>query len=320
MFTFTTQLFAQIFGHYAHFGACGKECYFDFFIECIVESYAPDDFDVVAHLLHEGVDFFHFAHQDWFGFGAIEVEKDFLRFVDIVVVEQRRVECILDGGCYTIFAFAIAIVHDSNTAIAHDGADIGKVDIDVTFDSDDFDYTAGCVGKHVVGIGKCVGEGEIGIASAEALVVDNEHGIDVFAHHGYALEGLTDFAFTFESKWDGDDADCKDFEFASDFGNDRCCSCTCATTHACGDEYHAGAIVEHIANFVARSFGCLKSTCRSTTCTKAIAKEEFVGNRRATKCLLVGVAKHESDVVDALFVHVVDGIATASADTYYFDD
>jgi hypothetical protein len=35
---------------------------------------------------------------------------------------------------------------------------------------------------------------------------------------------------------------------------------------------------------------------------------------------LVGVAKHESDVVDALFEHMVDGIATASTYADYFDD
>ena len=44
------------------------------------------------------------------------------------------------------------------------------------------------------------------------------------------------------------------------------------------------------------------------------------GHGRIVECLIIGVAKHECDIVDAFTIHVVDSIATTAAYTNHFDD
>ena len=44
------------------------------------------------------------------------------------------------------------------------------------------------------------------------------------------------------------------------------------------------------------------------------------GDGTVVECLIVGVAQHEGDIVDALAIHVVHGIATATAHTDDLDD
>lgn len=44
------------------------------------------------------------------------------------------------------------------------------------------------------------------------------------------------------------------------------------------------------------------------------------GHGGIVECLIIGVAKHECDIVDAFTIHVVDSIAAATTYTNHFDD
>ena len=44
------------------------------------------------------------------------------------------------------------------------------------------------------------------------------------------------------------------------------------------------------------------------------------GHGRVVQCLAVGVAKHERDIVDALVIHVVDGVSATATHADDFDE
>ena len=74
-------------------------------------------------------------------------------------------------------------------------------------------------------------------------------------------------------------------------------------------------------NAVDALFGSLAGTPRAVACAEAfLAELQAHGHGRAGKCLAVGVAHHEVHVVNALAVHVVHGVAAATAHADDFND
>ena len=93
---------------------------------------------------------------------------------NIGVVEQWRVECILNGFRYAVFSFAEPSRHNGDAPIFEYGADISEVEIDDAVHGDDFGYRASCYREGVVGAFKGTQNVEVGIDLAETFVVDNE--------------------------------------------------------------------------------------------------------------------------------------------------
>ena len=101
-------------------------------------------------------------------------------------------------------------------------------------------------------------------------------------------------------------------------GNDGCCTGAGAATHTCGDEKHLGVVGDSFAYFVFVLQGEVAGALGYAAGTKS-AKYYLVWHRARCKCFGIGVTDYEVHTMDALTVHVVDGIAAATTDTDYFD-
>ena len=97
-------------------------------------------------------------------------------------------------------------------------------------------------------------------------------------------------------------------------------SCAGATTHAGGDEDHLGVVAEEGTNVLDALFSCLAGHFGVVAGTKSLTQLYLDGDIGRNEGLTVGVTEYEGDVADAFAIHVLDGIATASTHTNYFDN
>ena len=100
-------------------------------------------------------------------------------------------------------------------------------------------------------------------------------------------------------------------------GNDGRSTCTCSTTHSCGDKYHAGArSLDILLNLVERLQSRLATTLGVVTCTQTIlAQTDFITHGRVVHSTLIGVADKEINTLDTGVPHVIDSIAAGTAHT-----
>ena len=128
---------------------------------------------------------------------------------------------------------------------------------------DDLCNGLGCYGESVIGFAKGIEERQVGIDLAQAFVINNEQGIYVFRHLLNTIESLVNLLVALEAEGNGNDTYSEDIHLLADTGDDRSSTCAGAAAHTCGDEGHAGAIVQHIMNVVDAFFGsgaCLFGT------------------------------------------------------------
>ena len=93
-----------------------KDCYLHLLAKVGVESDTPLYLEVGTEALHEIVHFVHFLHHKTVVavvaccavLAEVDAEKNLLGVEYVVVVEQRRIECILDSLLDTALALAVA--------------------------------------------------------------------------------------------------------------------------------------------------------------------------------------------------------------------
>ena len=92
--------------------ACCKDSNLDLLVEFRVNGQSPFQLEVGTEVIHELCHIAHLLHGQTGVILVVTVEvdgeQDFLRFVDIVVVEQRRVECVFNRLLDTALSFAVA--------------------------------------------------------------------------------------------------------------------------------------------------------------------------------------------------------------------
>ena len=171
---------AALFEHTVHTGdifhaETGGEygnLYFTF--QCVVHSHTPDYLYAFAELAHEFVDLVHFLHHQFRTFAEGYVQHHLLGIEDIVVVQQRRVQGIVDGFRHTTFTFAEAGTHDGNATVFEDGLYICKVQVHRSTHGDDFCNTFGGDGQRIICLAKSIHKRKVGIYFAQTLIVDNQ--------------------------------------------------------------------------------------------------------------------------------------------------
>ena len=155
--------------------SCGEDGDFDVFVEVLVIGDTPDDLDVlVAEFVHELVEFLHLRHQERVSLALVDVEEDFLGVIDIVVVEQGRVERLVDGSCQTMLALAETIAHDGNAAVLEHLLHIAEVEVDGAAHGDELSDALDGDGEDFVCFGETGVDVHVGIDLEETLVVDDE--------------------------------------------------------------------------------------------------------------------------------------------------
>ena len=173
----------------------------------------------------------------------------------------------------------------------------------------------------VVSASESVEDSKFGIDFTKTLVVDDEECIDVFGHFFNSVECLVNLAVALEAEGDSNDTYGKDAEFFGYPCDDGGGTCSCSTTHTCGDERHLGTVVEHIGDVVQTLFCCLAGFIWFVASSESFFSQlDMNGYGRVVERLIVRVAKHEGHIVDSFAVHVVDSIAATTTNTYHLDD
>ena len=109
-----------------------------------------------------------------------------------------------------------------------------------------------------------------------------------------------------------------EFDALGYFGDNRCCTGTCAAAHASGDEEHLSVVGDGLTNLVFMCKSHLASVAGHIACSK-FTKHYLVGHRTGFESLCIGIADDEFDAMYTLTVHVVDGIAATSANSNDLD-
>ena len=305
--------------------ARGEYRHLDALAQLGIERQSPLQLELAAEALHEVVDVVHLVHRQS-GVLALLAGKRYgeeylLGVVDVVVVEQRRVERILDGLLHSALALAVAGRHDSHAAVLGHRLHVVEVEVDESVNGDYLGYRLGSHAESVVGLAEGIEHGELGIYLAQPLVVDYEQCVDVLRHLLYSVESLVDFALALEAEGYGNDAHGQYLEFLRHASYHGRSSRSRSAAHAGSDEGHLGAVVEHIAYGIDGFLGSLARLLGLVACSESLVAELQVnGHGRVVECLVVGIAEHERHVVDAFAVHVVHGIAATAAYTNHLDD
>ena len=157
--------------------------------------------------------------------------------------------------------------------VLKNGPDIVEVEVDESVYGNDLGNGLGGDAERVVGLAEGGRQREVGIDFTEALVVDDEQGIDVLGHLLYAVERLVNLLGTLEAEGDGDDTYGKDAHLLGDACDDRSSTSTRAAAHAGGDEGHARAVAQHGFDVVEAFFGSLPCALRLVARTESFGTE-----------------------------------------------
>ena len=180
-------------------------------------------------------------------------------------VEERAVDRLLNSGCRSALTGSTADTHVADTCICHDTADVSKVEVNETRDSNEIGDTGNTELEDLVGHVECVVNGCIFVRDIEELIICNyDQGV-------YVLFDLADTALcvhctsrTFETERTGNDCNCQDAEFTGDLSNYRSSTCTCTTAHTGCDEQHVRA-ADRLSDLILTFFSCLFADRRIST-------------------------------------------------------
>ncbi len=255
---------------------------------------------------------------------AADVEQDVACTEDVVVVEQWRCQSAGHSLRSAVGARCRCRSHDGHTRVGHHSADVLKVNVHVTFHSDDLGNAFGGNGQDVVRLVECLAQFQVAVHLAQLVVADDEHGVHMLLQFVQTKVGLHFPFLSFKCERHSDDAHSEDAHFASGLSDNRCSTSTRATAHTSGDEHHLGIVAQHFFDLVkgfdggiATHFGLGSCT---TTFRKARPKGDLLRHRAHVERLLVRVADHEVHSADALSIHVVDSIRAATTNSDHFDD
>src|SRR5207237_3617462 len=100
--------------------------------------------------------------------------------------------------------------HERRSALLHDGANVGEVDVHETGNSDERRDSLGRVKKNLVRFLQSVVEwNSLPDDGEQPLVGNHDHRVDVLSHVGDAELRLAKTLAPLEQEWPGDDANCQ---------------------------------------------------------------------------------------------------------------
>ena len=161
-----------------------------------------------------------------------------------------------------LLAGGFAGAHHRLAHLAHDGADVGEVEIDQAF----LDHQVGDAGdarvEHLVGHREGVGEGGLLVGDPEQVLVrDDQQRVDGLLQFDDAGLGKAHAALALEVERLGDDADRQDADVRARLARHGRGAGAGAAAHAGGDEHHVRAgqvvadLVDHLLGRGAADFG-----------------------------------------------------------------
>ena len=209
--------------------------------------------------------------------------------------------------------------HHGLAHLAHDGADVGEVEVDQTFLDHQICDAGDARVEHLIGHREGVGEGRALVGDPEQVLVrDADQRVDGLLQFVDAGFGHTGTAGPFELERLRDDADRQDAHVPRRSGDDRRGTGPGAATHPGRDEAHVGA-GQMVADFLDGFLGGrtadlgLRSGPEPFGHLQAHLDDAFgLGARQR---LGIGIGHDEIDPDEARDDHVVDRIPAGAADS-----
>ena len=216
--------------------------------------------------------------------------------VDAVVVQQRRVQSVVDSGHHTTRAFAVACVDYRHTPASQCGLYIGEVEVNLPRSIYHVrDATCG-IAEGVVCLLEGVIHRVVRIDLYEALVVDDKEGVHTLSHLLHPIESLQNLPLALEEKGDRYNADGQKACLHGDTTDDGSSPCTCTPPHPCGDEDHSGvALGKRLLDDLVALLGSCSGSFGFISCTQALcyagADDDALGDGTLAESLSIGVTK-----------------------------
>ena len=186
--------------------AGGDDGHADFVTERVVDDGTEDDVRVLVGVIgDEGGSLVDLVEAEVRATG--DREQDALGAVH-GGLEQRRVDGLLGRDEGSVLAAGVADAHESRTGVGHDGADVGKVDVDHARGGDQVRNALNTVVEHLVGEAEGLDDGQLFLGELEQAVVrNNDKRVADLGEGGDALLGLAGAARALELERLGDNAD-----------------------------------------------------------------------------------------------------------------
>ena len=286
---------------------------------------AHNDVDLAACLLlNEVVDFADFVQGNFvFAASAHNQEQHVACALDVVVVEQRAVECAAHRRKGSGGTGGLGAAHDGRAAVVQHRFGVAQVNVDAVVVRDDFGDSARSRRQHFVGLHEALLESQVSVDLAQLVVVDDDERIHVLAKAFDAQFRLAEAHVALKPERSGNDAHGEDAQFARCLGDHGGRARSGSATHAGRDEDHFGRRAEGGLDFgVAlerRLLAHFGIGAGAESFGQGGSELDFGFNGAVRKGLGVGVADNEVHAPNALVLHVVDGIGAATTYTHHLD-
>ena len=237
---------------------------------------------------------------------------------------QHRAGNSLFGGVHhAVFALADANAHMGQAARFHNGAHIGKVQIDQVRHGNEVGNALNALAERIVGDAEGLGDaGALGDHRKQPVVGHDHEGIDIRLEALDAGLGVLHALTAFKHEGLGDHADGENAHIAGQFGDDGRRAGAGAAAHAAGDEYEIRAL-DDVGNLFAAFLGGVLA--HVGVCARAQAFGQFVANLHLGgrfaegQRLLIGIDGNEIDALQAGINHAIDRIGAGAAHANDFD-
>ena len=191
--------------------------------------------------------------------------------MDVVRIDERRIQRVVDGIRDTFLARSMADIHNCHTTLAERVAYVGEVRVDISRDGDDLRNRARCVRHHVIRLTEGVEQVQFRVYLFQFLIINNEKGIYVFRQTCHTGHRLLDLLLALKSKRNSDDTYGQDTHLLRHFSDDRRSACTRTTTHTGGDEQHLRTVIQCLADMIPALFCVLTRGLRIAARTQTRA-------------------------------------------------
>ena len=238
------------------------------------------------------------------------------------MVQQRGLQRHVGHLHRPVFAGSAARTHQRYAAVAHHGLHIGEIDVHRIFARNHLGDPAGCGSQNIIGLAERLGQRQLAEDLLNVLVVDQQQRIDAAAQLLDPLLGLPHPFRALGLERKSHDGHRQDTQLLGCPGDHRRRAGSGSTAHTGRDEDHLGAFaLVNLDDLVEALQSRLSSFFRIVAGAQAVLSETHLyRDGTVAQRLRIGIAHHERNVGDLQLEHVVDGIATAAADTRNHDD
>ena len=204
----------------------------------------------VAEFGHEVVHVVHLFHHQAVLSVLLTAERDAEKYLlgveNVIVVQQRRVQGVVNSLLHTSFTLTVTGAHDGHTAVFQYRLNIVEVKVYQSVYGDNLGNALGSHAQCVVGLAESVEHCKLRIYLTQPFIVDNEQRINVLRHLFHAVESLVYLAVALETERYGHYSHREDAHLLADTGYHGSGAGTCSTAHSGCYERHASAVVEHV--------------------------------------------------------------------------